>query len=278
MIKRRLHIRTKTILAVSMLTFVLVMTIFAPVLAPYDPYEVDILNSLAKPSAEHPLGTDDIGRDVLTRVMYGGRQSIVLALAATVASMCLGCMIGLLAGYFGGAVDIVITSVSNIFQGLPGMTMMIAVAGMMGSGVKSMIAATVINSWVGFSRLIRGEVMRIKQESFVEGVRSIGAGDFRILLCHIAPNLLGTIAVMFATRIAGVILNVSALSFLGLGLQPPTPDWGVMISDARAYFRKAPVLVLAPGACIMMISLGVNLLADVLRDHFDVRKDSIRNM
>lgn len=271
-----LHLRGK--IALAMLLLILLCSALAPWIAPCDPYESDLTNVLAEPSTEHWLGTDNIGRDLFSRLLYGGRQSIVLAFVATVLSMALGCLIGLLAGYFGGAVDAVITTISNIFQGLPGLTLMIAVAGLMGSGVVSLLTATVINSWVGFSRIVRGEVMKIRQENYIDGVRSVGASGARILFLHIAPNLLGTICVMFATRIAGVVISVASLSYLGLGLQPPTPDWGVMINEARAYFRRRPLLVLMPGLCIAVLSLSVNVLADELRDRFDVRKDGLKNM
>ena len=267
--------KTGIIAACILLAVILLMSILAPVLAPYDPNQIDMENPLAMSSAKHLLGTDNIGRDVLSRVMYGGRQSILLTLAATGLSMALGCLIGMAAGYFGGAADLLITSVSNVFQGLPGMTMMIAIAGLMGAGVKSMLLALVLTSWVGFSRLDRGEVMKLKQELFIEGLKGMGAGNFRILFMHIAPNLLSSITIIFATRIAGSIMSVAALSFLGLGLQPPTPDWSVLINDARSYYRTNPLLAVAPGVCIVCLSLSINIIADWLRDRFDVRRDSV---
>ena len=246
----------------------------APLIAPWDPLASDLARALEGPSGEHLLGTDNIGRDLLSRVLYGGRQSILLALAATALSMALGFVLGLFAGYFQGGADMVITTVSNIFQGLPGMTLMIAVAGLMGQGVKSMLLAIVLNSWAGFSRIVRGEVMRLKRESFVDGLKTVGAGNFRILFLHIAPNLFGTLCVMFATRVAGNVIAVASMSFLGLGLQPPAPDWGVMINDARQYFRQRPLLVLAPGLCVVLLSLSVNLAADGLRDWLDTRGEN----
>ena len=234
-------------LALLILSAILLASILAPIIAPHDPLAGDLKRALEGPSAEHLLGTDNIGRDLLSRTLYGGRQSVVLALAATALSMALGFALGLFAGYFGGSVDIVITTVSNIFQGLPGLTLMIAVAGLWGQGVKSMLAAIVINSWTGFSRIVRGEVMKLKQENFVDGLRTAGAGHGRILFLHIAPNMLGTLCVVFATRVASNIISVASMSFLGLGLKPPVPDWGVMINDARQYFRQRPLLILAPG-------------------------------
>lgn len=273
---KRKKVKIGTIAAGIVLAAILLMSLLAPVLAPYDPYQLDMKNALAAPGREHLLGTDAIGRDLLSRIMYGGRQSLLLAAAATSLSMMVGCVVGMIAGYFGGKVDLVITSISNIFQGLPGMTMMIAIAGLMGSGVMSMMLALVITSWVGFSRLVRGEVMKIKQEYFVEGLKGMGAGNLRILALHIAPNLIGNILIIFATRIASSILSVASLSFLGLGLQPPTPDWGVMISDARTHFRRVPMLAIAPGVMIVLLSLSVNVLADAMRDRLDIRRDSVK--
>ncbi len=270
------NIKISTVLAFAVLFGILLMSILAPWLAPYDPLKIDMKNALMPPSKLHLLGTDNIGRDILSRVIYGGRQSIVLAAIATSMSMALGCIIGMIAGYFGSWVDVAITSISNIFQGLPGMTMMIAIAGLMGSGVTSMMLALVITSWVGFSRIVRGEVMKIKKEYFIEGLRSFGVGHMRILFYHVMPNLISSIVIIFATRIASSILSVASLSFLGLGLEPPTPDWGVMISDARMYYRTSPMLVIAPGVCIVLFSLCVNIIADWLRDRLDVRRDSVK--
>ena len=270
------NIKISTVLAFAVLFGILLMSILAPWLAPYDPLKIDMKNALMPPSKLHLLGTDNIGRDILSRVIYGGRQSIVLAAIATSMSMALGCIIGMIAGYFGSWVDVAITSISNIFQGLPGMTMIIAIAGLMGSGVTSMMLALVITSWVGFSRIVRGEVMKIKKEYFIEGLRSFGVGHMRILFYHVMPNLISSIVIIFATRIASSILSVASLSFLGLGLEPPTPDWGVMISDARMYYRTSPMLVIAPGVCIVLFSLCVNIIADWLRDRLDVRRDSVK--
>ena len=245
---KELHLSGKAKTGLVILLLILLTSVLAPVLAPYDPLVSNLSEALQKPSAAHRLGTDNIGRDTLSRVLYGGW------------------------------IDGIITTISSIFQGLPGLTLMIAVAGLLGQGVKSMLIAIVINSWVGFSRIVRGEVMKLKQESFIKGLRTIGAGDLRILFLHISPNILGTLSVLFATRIAGNVIAVASMSYLGLGLQPPTPDWGVMINDARQYFRQEPLLVIAPGLCILLLSLSINLLADELRDRLDVRKDVMKTM
>lgn len=246
------------------------MSIFAPLLVPYDPEALDLLNKVAPPSAEHLLGTDNMGRDVLSRVMYGGRESILLAFLATFASMLVGLVLGMLAGYYGGAVDLTLTTISSIFQGLPSTTMMIALTSILGPGIRSLLIALTLTSWVGFSRIVRGEVMRVKQEYYVESARSMGFSDRRILFRHILPNIFESTMVWFTNRIGGAVLSVASLSYLGLGLQPPTPDWGIMIKESRTYFLSAPLLAVAPGICIVLFVLSIHIIGDWLRDRADI--------
>ena len=263
----------------GILLAIILMTVFAPWLAPYDPLEVRMEDQLLPPCLAHPLGTDALGRDVLSRVIYGGRASLLLAVLATAASMLVGLAIGIAAGYCGGAVDAVITCISNVFQGLPGTILMIALVGVMARGAQSIILALVITSWVGFSRLVRGEVMRVKGEMYIEGMRCLGAGHLRIILRHVLPNIRTNIIILFTTRVGRVVLSVAGLSYLGLGIQPPTPDWGEMVSgSARRYFRTAPHLLWAPGICIILLTLSINLLGDLLRDRMDVKQDSVKEL
>ena len=263
----------------GILLAIVLMTIFAPWLAPYDPLQIDMTNRLADPSPAHPLGTDALGRDVLSRVIYGGRASLLLAVAATCCSMAVGLAVGVAAGYCGGAVDVVITGISNVFQGLPGMVLMIALVGVLEPGTQSILLALVITSWVGFSRLVRGEVLKVKGELYIEGMRCLGAGHLRIVLRHVLPNIRTNIIILFTTRVGRVVLSVAGLSYLGMGIQPPTPDWGEMISgSARRYFRTAPHLLWAPGLCIILLTLSINLLGDLLRDRLDVKQDSVKEL
>ena len=263
----------------GILLAIILMTVFAPWLAPYDPLEVRMEDQLLPPCLAHPLGTDALGRDVLSRVIYGGRASLLLAVLATAASMLVGLAIGIAAGYCGGAVDAVITCISNVFQGLPGTILMIALVGVMERGAQSIILALVITSWVGFSRLVRGEVMRVKGELYIEGMRCLGAGHLRIILRHVLPNIRTNIIILFTTRVGRVVLSVAGLSYLGLGIQPPTPDGGEMVSgSARRYFRTAPHLLWAPGICIILLTLSINLLGDLLRDRMDVKQDSVKEL
>ncbi len=263
----------------GILLAIILMTVFAPWLAPYDPLEVRMEDQLLPPCLAHPLGTDALGRDVLSRVIYGGRASLLLAVLATAASMLVGLAIGIAAGYCGGAVDAVITGISNVFQGLPGMVLMIALVGVLEPGTQSILLALVLTSWVGFSRLVRGEVLKVKGELYIEGMRCLGAGHLRIVLRHVLPNIRTNIIILFTTRVGRVVLSVAGLSYLGMGIQPPTPDWGEMISgSARRYFRTAPHLLWAPGLCIILLTLSINLLGDLLRDRLDVKQDSVKEL
>ena len=257
-----------------LLAAILLMSLFAPQLAPYDPNAVDMRNRLAAPSAEHLLGTDTLGRDLLSRTIYGGRESIVLALAATFCSMLVGLLVGMIAGYFGGLADWIVTMLSSIFQGIPSMCFMVALAGILGPGKRSILVSVTVTSWVGFSRIVRSEVMRLRGESYIESARGIGASHLRILFSDILPNIWGDILILFTSRLGGVILSTASLSFLGLGIQAPTPDWGVMINDARSTFRSSPLQALAPGCCIFLLALCVNLIGDYLRDISDVRESN----
>ena len=269
--KRKSKIDPLAALALCLLGLLLAGSLLAPVLAPYPPTQINMAERLQGISAAHPLGTDTLGRDLLSRVLYGGRVSVLTAAAATALSMLLGLAVGLIAGYLGGWADGVITWFTSIFQGLPSTSVMIALAAILDPGVSSLLLALVLTSWASFSRVVRSRVLRLREEAYVEGARCLGAGRLRIITRYLLPNLLPEIAVLFTTRVGGVVLSVASLSFLGLGIQPPTPDWGVMISEARTSFRTAPMLILAPGACLIILSFGINYLGEMLRAHFDIR-------
>lgn len=254
---------------IVILTVIIGFSLLAPILAPVNPGAVDMTQTLLPPSHKHLFGTDILGRDMFSRMLYGGRSSMLLALAATVGSMAFGMTVGTLAGYYGGILDDVVLICLNIFQGLPGTSLMIAIAGIMGPSFQSLIIALVITGWTGFARIIRTEVMRLKTENFIEGLKCLGAGNGTIIWRHIIPNMKGNTIVLFTTRIGRCMLSISGLSFLGLGVQPPAPDWSVMISDARMNFRSAPHLILAPGICMVLLLFGINLVGDMLRDMFD---------
>lgn len=237
----------------------------------YDPNQINMRRRLAPVSGDHFLGTDTLGRDLLSRVLYGGRGAIVLSILATTFTMLIGLIIGTLAGYYGGRIDELVFLMTNMFQGLPSMSLMVALAGMLGPGSSSLLLALVITGWPGFSRIVRGEVLKIREKEYIESIRAVGGGNLYTIVHYIVPNMIGPIVVIFTIRISQGIVSIASLSFLGLGLQPPTPDWGVMIRDAIMYFRGHPLLILAPGIAILITSLSINLLGDALRDFFDVR-------
>lgn len=262
--------------AIFILLSVVFVSIFADWIAPFDPNQINMDIKLQPPSAQHWLGTDALGRDMLSRIIYGGRVSIVLALLATVLSMGFGIILGVVAGYFGGKVDWLISIFINIFQGLPSTCFILAIVGVMGAGGKSLVIALVITSWAGFARVVRTETLKVRKESYIEGLRCFGAGNFRLIFLHIVPNILPNVIVLFATRLGRLILTISALSYLGLGIRPPTPDWSVMISDARLNYRSAPYLIIIPGIFIFLVLFSINILGDYLRDKSDVRSIEVQ--
>ena len=253
-------------LAAVVLIAIAALCLAAPLIAPYPPDAIDMTVRLSGPSAEHWLGTDHLGRDLLSRLIWGGRSTILLAVVTAAATLVLGLIMGAVAGYFGGLIDDAVEGLVLLFQGLPGLSFMLAIAGTLGPGALSIFIAVVITSWADFARVVRAETLRLREAPWVEGLRAVGAGHSRVLALHVVPNLLGPVLVLFTLRLGRIVLAIAALSFLGLGLQPPAAEWGVMINDARAYYRGAPILMLAPGLCILTLALCVNLIGDGLRD------------
>lgn len=270
--------RIRLFIAAALLGVILLSNLLAPWFAPCDPNEADMRVRLQGASLEHPLGTDSLGRDMLSRVLYGGRSSMLVALAATVLSMALGMLLGVLGGYYGGMLDWCITAVANIFQGLPGTCLMIAIVGVLGPGIPNLLLALVLTSWAGFSRIVRTETLRIREEAYIEGMRALGAGNGWLLWRHIVPNMMANIIVLFTTRVGRCVLSIASLSYLGLGIKPPTPDWSVMISDARLNYRSAPHLIIVPGLCIFLLLFSINMLGDTLRDLLDVRSQEVKEL
>lgn len=262
--------------AASVLLLIIGASILAPLLVTHNPFEPDMANRLQPPSWQHFFGTDALGRDMFSRILYGGRASILLSLASAILSLGVGLVIGLFCGFYGGKLDMLCTVASNIFQGIPGSCFMIAIAGIFGPSIKSLVLALVITSWAGFSRIVRAEVMQLKEEPFIEGLRCLGCSDSRLLLHHIIPNIVNKLLILFTIRVGRGILSIAGLSFLDLGVQPPTPDWSVMVSDAVLYYRSSPHLILIPGACIFFLIYAINNLGEFMRDKLDVRFNEVR--
>jgi peptide/nickel transport system permease protein len=243
----------------------------APLLAPHDPNAVDVLRKFAPPSAEFPLGTDHLGRDVLSRLLYGARLSIGTAVAATLGISLLGLLLGMLAGYLGGLVDTVISRVVDVLLAFPSFLLALAVTGVLGPGLRNLMLAVVAVSWAGYARIVRGSVLAEREKAYVEAARATGVSGWRILWRHLLRNIVGPVVVLTTLDMGAILLGISALSFLGLGVKPPTAEWGAMLSEGRNYLGQAPNMMLFPGVAIFLMALGFNLFGDGLRDILDPR-------
>jgi len=257
-------------LAVTALLFIL--AILAPWIAPRDPAAQDLPARLLGPQVGHWMGTDELGRDVLSRVLYGARISMFVGVSVVAGASLIGVALGALAGYFGGWFDRIINSLlTNAFLSFPGILLAIAFAAFLGPGLGKVVLALVITGWAGYARLARAQVLKTKEMEFVLAARSLGASHSRILLRHILPNAIQPVLIQASIGMAGAILAESTLSFLGLGVLAPAPSWGAMLNDASYYLFSAPHLVVFPALSIMSAVLGFNLLGDALRDWLDPR-------
>ena len=262
--------------ALFVLAFIILGSIFAPFLVTHNPFEPDMANRLQGPCWEHLFGTDALGRDMFSRILYGGRASMLLTLVSSLLALVVGVSIGVMSGFYGGKLDMLFTVLSNIFQGIPGSCFMIAVAGILGPSIHSLVLALVLTSWAGFSRIVRAEVLQLLGEPFIEGLRCLGCSDWRIIVHHLLPNIANKLLVLVTIRLGRGILAIAGLSFLGLGVQPPTPDWSVMINDALMYYRSAPHLIIIPGLFVFLLIYALNIIGEHLRDRLDIQLDEVR--
>ena len=268
----RLRQQPLAFVGVALILVFAVMAVFAPVLAPYNPAALDLLHRLAGPSRAHWLGTDELGRDILSRVIYGARLSLTVAISVVSLSLFLGLVFGGIAGYYGGWTDVVInTFLMNAFLALPGILLAIAFVAFLGPGLLNLILALSIGGWVGYARLVRAQVLAVREREFVEAARALGASDLRIFVRHILPNILQPLIVQAAIGMAGAVLAEATLSFLGLGVPPPAASWGSMLNDARPFLFEAPHLVVFPAIAVALCVLCFNFLGDALRDYLDPR-------
>lgn len=257
---------------VLLITFFIAMALLAPWLAPHDPAQLNLVGRLHPPSSASLFGTDELGRDILSRVIYGARISLAVGFAVVSLSLLLGVAAGAAAGFYGGPVDTLLNVyLANAFLALPGILLAIAFVAFMGPGLLNVILALSISGWVNYARLVRAQVMAVKQREFIEAARSLGASDARVLLRHILPNTLPSLLVQASIGMAGAVLSEATLSFLGLGVPPPAPSWGAMLNDARSHLFDAPHLVFFPAMAVMLLVLAFNFIGDALRDLFDPR-------
>ncbi len=249
-----------------------VLAVFAPLIAPHDPAAIDLPSRLAPPSAAHWFGTDELGRDILSRIVFGARISMLVGTSVVAFALLLGLVVGSIAGYYGGRVDrFVNVVVMNAFLSFPGILLAIAFVAFLGPGILNLILALSIGGWVGYARLVRAQVLATREREFVEAARALGASDWRVITRHILPNMIQPVIVQAAIGMAGAVLAEATMSFLGLGVPPPATSWGSMLNDGRAHLFDAPHLVLFPAVAVMLAVLSFNFIGDALRDYLDPR-------
>jgi peptide/nickel transport system permease protein len=257
---------------VVLVVFFVACAIFAPWVAPQDPARIDLPHRLQPPTAGHSFGTDELGRDILSRVIWGARISMFVGSSVVAGSLFLGLIVGSIAGYYGGRIDRFVNIVlMNAFLSFPGILIAIAFVAFRGPGIFNLVLALSLGGWVGYARLVRAQVLAVREREFVEAARALGAGDLRILGRHILPNIIQPVIVQAAIGMAGAILAEATMSFLGLGVPPPTASWGSMLNDARSHLFDAPHLVLFPALTVMLAVLAFNFIGDALRDVLDPR-------
>lgn len=244
---------------------------FAPFLAPADPVRHDLEQDLIPYSREHPLGTDKLGRDILSRIIYGARISLLVGLTTVALSLFFGLMIGSMAGYLGGWIDQLIMRVVDILLAFPGILLAIAFTAVLGPGLDHVILALSLIGWTGYARLVRGEILALREREFIQAARAMGCKPARVIVFHLLPNLLPPLLVQATFGLAGAIIAEGSLSFLGLGVEPPTPSWGSMLNEGRQFLLVAPHLTTYPGLAIMLTVLALNLVGDALQDRLQGR-------
>ena len=268
--RRLLKDRTAAVGLIIVLLVVLA-ALLAPWLATHDPVETNFSDRFSPVSRKHPMGTDNLGRDVFSRILHGARLSLGMALSATIGITVLGVLLGLVAGMYGRFAETVIMRAVDVLLALPTLILALVVVGLLGQGLRNLIITIILVGWPRYARLVRGMSLKIREQDFVEAARAVGATRPRIMFRHVAPNLLGPIVVFSTLDLGSVLLSVSGLSFLGFGVGPPTPEWGAMLAEARPFLDRAPQLLFWPGAAITLMVLAFNLAGDGLRDLLDPR-------
>ncbi len=257
---------------VCLLLLFVACALLAPWIAPHDPAQLNLTSRMALPTISHPFGTDELGRDILARTFYGARISLIVAVSVVGLSLILGVISGAIAGFYGGWADVFINVyITNAFMALPGILLAIAFVAFLGPGLVNLILALSISGWVGYARLVRAQVMAVKEREFVEAARALGASDMRLMMVHILPNIIQPLIVQAAIGMAGAVLAEATLSFLGLGIPAPAASWGSMLNEARSHLFDAPHMVVFPALAVMLAVLSFNFIGDALRDYLDSR-------
>ena len=270
-LRRMIRANKLSLVSLIVIFLLILFSILAPWLTPYGEADMDLMHRLSPPSAEHLLGTDEAGRDVLTRLLYGSRASLMVGIVPTLLSMVIGAVLGVTAGYLGGAVDSIIMRLADIVLAFPSMLLAMVIMYTLGDGLFNVFLTLTLMNWGTVARIARAETLKLKTIDYVEAARSIGMSKGRIIMRHILPNCIPTLIVLFTLNVPSAILTESALSFLGLGIQPPSASWGLMVNTGRQYLFNAPWLSFAPSGAIMLAVLSFNFLGDGLRDAIDPR-------
>ena len=263
--------RKLAVVGLVLITFVIITAIFAPWISPYPPNDIDMAQTLAKPSAQHWLGTDNVGRDILSRIIYGARTSIIIAVGATAVSVILGEALGLIAAHFGGIVFQIIMRFIDALMAVPMLLIALIMASLLGGGVRNVILALGVGMVSVHARMMCAQALSVKQNDYILSARAIGMGDMRMMFQEIVPNAFPALVVVATVGLGAVILAEAGLSFLGVGVMPPYPAWGGMISEGYKYITSNPAMALSPGVAIMLVVFGFNMMGDGLRDALDPR-------
>ena len=253
----------------------LALAAFAPLISPYDPYDQVLLNTLTPPDWAHPFGTDQYGRDMLSRVMYGTRSALTAVFVADGLALLLGCVLGLFSGFLGGRIDDVVMRIVDVLLAFPYLLLALIIVAALGPGLTNSMIAIGIVYTPQYARLIRGQVLAVRQTDYIEAARAVGVRPVRIMLRHVLPNSFSPILVMAILQAGSVVVETAGLSFLGLGAQPPSPDWGALLAEGQSYFLSAWWIATFPGLAIFTVVVGFNLLGDALRDQFDPRRRAL---
>ena len=259
------------LIGLAVVIILILIAIFAPVIAPYDYQTQDYMAMMQKPSAAHWFGTDQFGRDIFRRCIYGARYSLIIALFCTIAALFSGGLLGIIAGYFGGMVDTIIMRIMDIFQAIPMIMMAMCIVAVLGNGIPQLVAAIMFASMPTMARNNRAAILRVRGSDYIESSEAIGVGQFQMIIKHMIPNAAGIMIIYFVGFLAVSILMMSSMSYIGVGLTAPTPEWGLILNDGKSYLTTAPYMTMFPAIMIMITCFAFNLMGDGLRDAFDPR-------
>lgn len=268
---RELVRRKLGVAGLIIISFIIILSLIAPIMAPYDPLDQRLDERLQPPSSKHLMGTDKLGRDIFSRILYGGRISLFIAVSSVVLATLIGMLIGLISGYLGGRIDDLLMRITDMFMAFPSLILALAIAAMLKPGMFNVITAISLSSWPQYARMARAITIQVKNEPYIEAAVSIGASNTRILIGHIIPMVIPQVMIQGMINLGGAILTAAGLGFLGFGVPPPTPEWGLMVSEGRDLIQSHWWISTFPGLMIFLSVVGFNLLGDQLRDIFDVR-------